>query len=126
MRWNETCELIRKVRTADDEGVLHQEDVRTQVFCNPFTVGTHTWSAKPELGMSPDAELQIRTCDYSGQRDVHYRDEWFSVEQVVEQGDFCRLVLRRQDSDAEDPLFEEGESGESGESGISGEVESDG
>lgn len=102
MRWNETCTLVAKDYTPDDEGVMAVQDTRTDVFCNPFSVGAHTWSSMYEIGISVDAELQVRSCDYDGQRDVYYRGKWYSVEVVKEEGDFVRLTLRHQQSDSDD------------------------
>ena len=110
MRWTETCTLCAKAYTPDEEGVMVVADTKTEVFCNPFTVGVQTWYSLGEMGVSPSAEIQVRTCDYSGERDVLYRGEWYSVEGISEAGDFTRLVLRHQMSDSDD-------SGESGESG---------
>ncbi len=101
-RWNETCTLVGKTYKVDDEGVPQPTDSKTEVFCNPRTVGAHTWSSMYEIGISVDAQLQIRSCDYGGQRDVFYRDKWYSVETVQEQGDFCTLTLRHQKSDSDD------------------------
>lgn len=112
MRWNETCVLIAKSYEVDTEGVPHPTEVRRTVFCNPRTVGANTWSSMYEIGISVVAEVQMRTCDYEGERDVFYRDKWLSVEKVTEQGDFTTLTLRHQKSDSDD--FPEGESGESG------------
>ena len=113
MRWNETCTLVAKVYVTDDEGVLHVTDVDNEVFCNPYTVGALSWYSMHEMGISPSAEIQVRTCDYNGERDVCYRGKWYSVEELHEQGDFTRLVLRHQMSDSDDTP-EHGESGESG------------
>lgn len=102
MRWNETCVLVGKSYEPDEEGVLQVTDVKTEVFCNPYTVGALTWYSLGEMGISPSAEVQVRTCDYNGERDVFYRGKWHSVEELHEQGDFTRLVLRHQMSDSDD------------------------
>lgn len=117
MRWNETCMLVKKKYEPDDEGVMQIEDEESVVFCNPFTVGAHTWSSMYEIGMSADAEIQVRSCDYSGQRDVLYRDEWYSVEIVKEEGDFTRLTLRHQKSDSDDTPDDFVDDGEDGTDG---------
>lgn len=116
MRWNETCTLVAKTYEPDDEGVPQPTDDRTVVFCNPQHMGAATWSSMYEIGISPDAKLQVRTCDYDGQRDVFYRDKWFSVEIVDERGDFTLLTLRHQQSDSDDdPDYSDG--GEGGGNG---------
>lgn len=102
MRWNETCVLVAKEYALDDEGVPQPTDTKTEVFCNPHTVGALTWYSLGEMGIAPSAEIQIRSCDYNGERDVFYRGKWHSVEEVHEQGDFTRLVLRHQMSDSDD------------------------
>jgi len=112
MRWNETCTLVDKSYVPDVEGVPQPAETRTVVFCNPRTVGAHTWSSMYEIGISADAQIQVRTCDYEGQRDVLYRDKWFSVEIVQEKGDFSVLTLRHQKSDTDDfPDWDDGETG---------------
>lgn len=102
MRWNETCVLVGKSYEPDGEGVPQPTDDRAEVFCNPRKVGASTWSSMYEIGISCDAQVQVRTCDYDGQRDVFYRGEWYSVEAVQEQGDFAVLTLRHQKSDTDD------------------------
>jgi len=102
MRWNETCVLDGKAYTPDEEGVMQVDDTLKEVFCNPFAIGAQSWYSMHEMGISPSAEIQVRTCDYEGERDVLYRGMWYSVEAVVESGDFTRLVLRHQMSDSSD------------------------
>ncbi len=102
MRFNETCVLVAKVYVPDNEGVMDVTDIRTEVFCNPQHVGANTWSSMYEIGISVDAKLQVRTVDYDGQRDVFYREKWYSVEVVEESGDLTLLTLRHQKSDSDD------------------------
>jgi len=102
MRWNETCTLVKRTYEPDSEGVPQPEAVLTDVFCNPRKVGANTWSSMYEIGISVDAEIEVRTIDYSGQRDVVYREKWYSVEKVQENGDFTVLTLRHQKSDGPD------------------------
>jgi hypothetical protein len=123
MRWSETCILIATEHGVDDEGVGTTSEVKTPVFCNARTVGINTWSSMYEIGVSPVAQIELRTCDYAGQRDVSYRDERYSVEVVQEKGDFTVLTLRFQQSDAvAEPEDEPGEEPEEdpGEEGTDG------
>ena len=126
MRWNETCALVAKSYAPDSEGVPQPTDTKTEVFCNPFSVGANTWSSMYEIGISEVAEIEVRTCDYEGQRDAYYRDKWYSVEVVTEHGDFTRLVMRHQQSDSDDSEQqgqtgeEEGGTGETGDTGDTG------
>lgn len=101
-RWNETCVLVDKTYAPDGEGVPQPTDSKIEVFCSPKIVGANTWSSMYEIGMSADAQVYVRSIDYDGQRDVFYRDEWYSVETVQEKGDFTVLTLRHQKSDSDD------------------------
>ena len=102
MRWNETCTLLATSYEVDGRGAPQPTVTETVVFCNPRHVGANTWSSMYEIGISVDAKLQVRTCDYSGQMDVLYRDEYYSVEVIEETGDFTLLTLRHQQSDSEE------------------------
>lgn len=102
MRYNGTCVLVGKSYEPDDEGVMRPTDARREVFCNEYSIGASTWSSMYEIGISPAAELQVRSCDYEGERDVFYEDGWYSVEVVKQEGDFVRLTLRHQQSDSDD------------------------
>jgi len=102
VRWNSTCTLVGKTYEPDSEGVMQPTDHPVEVFCNEFSVGANTWSSMYEIGISADAELQVRTCDYEGQRDVFYNEKWYSVEIVKTEGDNTRLTLRHQQSDSEE------------------------
>jgi hypothetical protein len=106
MRWNETCDLVAKEYGTDDEGVTTAVETITTVFCNARTVGASTWSSMYEIGISADAQVQVRTCDYAEQRDAVYRGRRYSIEVVEERGDFTVLTMRRQQSDAPEPVAE--------------------
>ena len=106
LRWNETCVLVNKEYTLNDEGVPTFVDQETEVFCSPKVIGAGTWSSMYEIGISADAQVKLRSCDYEGQRDVFYRDKWYSVETVQEKGEFTVLTLRHQKSDSADPAEE--------------------
>ena len=101
-RWNETCVLVAKTYETDEEGVPQPTDARTEVFCSPKVIGASTWSSMYEIGVSADAQVYVRTCDYDGQANVFYRDGWYSVENIQEKGDFTCLTMRHQKSDTDD------------------------
>ena len=102
MRWDGECTLVKKEYVLDDEGVMQAYDVKTDVFCNVFTVGHNTWSSMYEIGISADAEIQVHTFEYDNQKDVVFEGKWYSVERVKREGDYTRLVLRHQQSDSPD------------------------
>jgi len=102
MRFNETCILIETVYEVDGRGAPQPTEYLTEVFCNQQHIGANTWSSMYEIGISVDAKLQVRSCDYEGQRDVEYKGKRYSVEVVDDRGDFTLLTLRHQQSDSEE------------------------
>lgn len=101
MRWAATCELVDTRHELDWEGVAHPVDETAEVFCNERAVGASTWQFYHEAGVSDIAELEVRTCDYGGQRHVAYGGRRYTVEAVKAAGDNTVLTLRRQGSDTE-------------------------
>ena len=67
----------------------------TQVFVNVYDVGLSTWMAARSAGLHADAEIQLRSLDYSGQERVLMDGIEYEVERVSDTGDFTRLVLAR-------------------------------
>lgn len=120
MRFNETCVLVGKTYEPDSEGVMQPTDHESEVFCNPMHTGVNTWSSMYEIGISVDARLQVRTCDYDGQRDAFYREKWYSIEVVDEQGDLTVLTMRHQQSDSDDSESSDGQDGHDGQDGSNG------
>ena len=102
MRWNETCMLISHtdpVQQADGSWAQGTE-VETMVFCNPYSVGLESWLVSTrDLGLSADAEIQVRTSDYDGQDTVWYHDGYYTVERTTVSGEFTNLQLGRKVGD---------------------------
>lgn len=101
-RWNETCVLLERNHEIDDEGVPHQKTIRTEVYCNSYTLSTQSWATARLADYNADDEIQLRTCDYEGQPDVVYREKAYTVIHVMVQGDFTRLILKAYDHDTGD------------------------
>ena len=114
MRWNATCTLVEKTYTPDSEGVPQPTVVKTEVFCNEFSIGANTWSSMYEIGISADAEIQVWSDEYSGQLDVILHGKYYSVERVQNTGDFTRLTLRHQQSDGPEDEQDDGQDGDNG------------
>lgn len=98
-RWNETCELVRREYYSDDEGVRRWRESRRTVFCNSYTLSTQSWATARMANYEAEQELQLRSCDYGGELDVTFRGRAYSVFQVMDTGDFTRLLLQRRKSD---------------------------
>lgn len=102
MRWNETCMLISEsdpIQEADGSWTPGAE-IETLVFCNPYTVGREDWLvSNRDLGLTADAEIQVRTADYDGQDTVWYHDGYYTVERVTVSGEVTNLQLGRKVGD---------------------------
>lgn len=98
-RWNETCELVKREYYSDDEGVRKWRETRRKVFCNSYTLSTQSWATARMANYEAEEELQVRSCDYQGEVDVVFRGRAYSVFQVMDTGDFTRLLLQRRKSD---------------------------
>ena len=95
MRWNQTIRLIGEPSiTQDDMGnVVSTEAVPREVFCDPYTVSTSAWASFIDLGLRLDAEVEVRTVDYEGEKTAEYNGVEYTVEKADPRGDFTRLKL---------------------------------
>ena len=98
-RYHETCELIKRVHSTDDEGVPVETLIRRKVYCNSYSVATQAWSTAKMANYNADDAIQLRTCDYGGEEEVLYRGRAYTAFQRMEQGEFTRLLLQRRKSD---------------------------
>lgn len=101
-RWNETCELVSRTYAVDDEGVQVETVSRREVYCNSYTLSTQAWATARLADYTADDEIQLRTEDYSGEPDVVFRGESYTVMRAMVQGDFTRLILKQLDHDIGD------------------------
>ena len=100
MRWDSTVTLVERTHELDARGVPRVSEETAEVPCNEFTVGAETWQFYREQGVSDVAEVQVRSIDYAGQLHAAYGGKPYTVDRAQRQGDFTRLTLRRQASDA--------------------------
>lgn len=98
-RFKETCQLVSRTYVVDGEGVPQESERRFKAYCNSYTVATQAWSTAKLASYDADDEVQLRTCDYHGEREVVYRGRAYTVAHVMDQGDFTRLLLSRKVSD---------------------------
>lgn len=97
MRWNDTITLIGSAGSHQDEiGSWKDGDSpKTEVFCDTYSVGSSTRSVAVDAGLRADAQVKVRSCDYSNEGTVIYRGIYYDVESVTDKGDFVILQLGR-------------------------------
>ena len=63
-------------------------------FANRRTVGASAYMAARAAGLHPDAEVQLRSSEYSGQQLVEMGGRAYDVEAARDTGEFTVLTLR--------------------------------
>lgn len=94
-RWAGTAVLVGVGFEMDAEGVPSESEERTEVFANRRSVGLSTWVAARAAGLHADAEIEIRSADYSGQPRAEVDGEEYEVEKARCTGEFTVLTLKR-------------------------------
>ena len=97
MRYNGTA-ILRDVATemvVDDEGneIEAAPPNDKEVFCNVRSVGIETWATVAELGIKPEAQIQVRSCDYAGQTLVLLNGREYDVSYTTTRGDYTIITL---------------------------------
>lgn len=97
MRFNDVITLVSELPARQDASGAWQpgERVEEERFCNAYTVGASAWSSPLDAGMRVEAEVQVRTLDYSGQPKASYHGTEYDVARVITSGDLTRLQLGR-------------------------------
>lgn len=96
MRYNGTAVLrdVATNMTVDEEGnEVEGEPIDTEVFCNVRSVGIETWATVAELGIKPEAQIQVRSCDYADQTLVLLNGREYDVSYTSTRGDFTIITL---------------------------------
>ena len=97
MRWNSTAILrdVSTTMTVDSEGneIQGNPPIDTEVYCNKRNVGIETWATVAELGIKPEAQIQVRTADYDNQTLVVLDGREYDVSYTSTRGDFTIITL---------------------------------
>lgn len=95
MRYNKTA-ILRDVSTnvtVDAEGNEIPTPIDKKVFCNARNIGLETWATVADLGIKPEAQIQVRTVDYNNQTIVLFEGREYDVSYTSTKGDFTILTL---------------------------------
>lgn len=92
--WSSVCDLVKQVTVKDSRGVSKIEETPRTVCCNVQSIGNVTYYTAVAAGIQPEAMLQIRKCDYDGERLVVWEGDRYSVTRINRTSpDFVVLTL---------------------------------
>lgn len=86
MQYTEIIQLINVVESKDNIGNIIQTETQTQTYAQKNAVGSKEFYNATAVGITPTAELQIRLSNYSGQKEVSYNGERYSVIRTIPKG----------------------------------------
>ena len=95
MRYAKDITLIAVKSSQMDNGSWSEVLEEKQTFCNPYAIGTSAYMAAQVAGLHADAEVELRSCEYDGQQRAVIDGIEYSVERVLEKGEFTRLTLSK-------------------------------
>lgn len=98
MRYNKDIKLISVLHTQKADGTWAESETILPTFCNQMTIGTSAYMAARISGLHADAEVQLRSCEYSGQQRAELDGVEYTVERVLDTGEFTRLTLTKRAS----------------------------
>jgi len=95
MSKSDVITLISETYAKDVDGNLIPSTSERDTFVNVFTVGGASYWAAAEHGIRPDAEVQLRSVEYEGERLALFRSVEYTIERVNDTGEYTRLTLQR-------------------------------
>ena len=79
----------------DDSGSPRETEAEKPVFCNERHMGATDWAASRSAGLHADAQIEVRTGDYSGEGSCFYMGNEYEVERAKTLGETTLLTLKR-------------------------------
>lgn len=93
-RWDRVIELASVRYEQDEEGRQRAVETRRRVFCNELTIGSQAFWEAAQAGHAPEARVEVRACEYLGERVCYYGGRRLLVSRVQSAGaDYARLDL---------------------------------
>lgn len=93
-RWDRVIDLVAVSYERDAEGRQRPSEMRRRVFCNELTVGSQAFWEAAQAGHAPEARVELRSCEYRGERVCYYGGRRLVVSRAQSSGaDYVRLDL---------------------------------
>ena len=83
MQYTEILYLIKLTETKDNIGNITFTENETRVYAKKNKVGSKEFYNAVAVGITPTAELQIRTSNYHDEEEVKYNNVRYSIIRVV-------------------------------------------
>lgn len=103
MRWNDAVELLDVTPVQDGLGAWHEPDPDEApsrlVLCNPWSMSVERRASAADVGMRPEAQVQVRACEYAGETKARYHGATYDCEASASGGDLMVLTLGRRLAD---------------------------
>lgn len=87
--------LVDVTVAVNADGSTSEQRAERRVFANRRNLGASAYMAARAAGLHADAEVQLRSCEYSGQELVLMPDGEYTVEASRDSGEFTLLTLAR-------------------------------
>lgn len=96
-RWDRTVELVAVEYEQDAERRQVPVDRPRRVFCNELSVGAEAYYAAAQAGHAMAARIEVRACEYRGERVCVYGGRRLVVARAQGSGaDYVRLDLEEE------------------------------
>lgn len=79
MEYTEILYLINQEKSQDSIGNIISTETEKMIYAKKNKVGSKEFYNAVAVGITPTAELQIKSSNYSGQEEVKYNNQRYSV-----------------------------------------------
>lgn len=90
------CSLVTRTFTNDAYGIQRETETEKTVFCRVDSIGSSEFFDASQTGLKPELRFTIYDKEYSGERLVKYKGDYFSVYRTYNRSlDFVELYAER-------------------------------
>lgn len=95
MRYSAAIELGIVTYAVDAIGQQIEEATWRSVFANEFTMAHAEFYAAGQVGMKPERQYQLRSCDYAGEPRARVDGAEYNIIRSDRRGEWVRITLGR-------------------------------
>lgn len=83
MEYTEILQLIAKTKSKDNIGNIIATETKNKVYAKKNKVGTKEFYNAVAVGITPTAELQIKTSNYNGEEECEYNQKRYAIIRTI-------------------------------------------